>query len=714
MVVAAFAALFSLTGLSGLLAAQDDDAVVSTKRVRDRQGEVAVEAGTQRGAVGNGVAAWTAQSPSVAGEGDVADDPAIWVDESNPSASVVIGTDKDNSEGGLYVYGLDGAQRQHLPIGRMNNVDLRYGVELGGASVDIVGASNRTTDAIDLFRVTSNGTLEEAGSVPAGFAVYGFCMYRPAGGPLFAIVTSERGQVEQYALAAEGNSFTGQRVRAFSVGSSSEGCVADDAAKSLFIAEEGKGIWKYGADPASGSSRTQVDDVGSGHLTADVEGLAIYETGETSGYLVASSQGDSTFAVYERAGAHRYLGSFRVEASGDAVTETDGIAVTSADLGGALASGLLVAHDASTDASTSNYKLVPWANVAGAIALDGGVSTPAPPQPTPSPSSTPSPSPTSSSSPAPAPNPSPGPGAVRPSLCQGIQVASGANLPALVNGASGKTFCLAPGTYNIGTASISPGSNTKLIGAPVAVDGLGAVSAPTKIVGTSPNGVIAFTKPASGVVIENLDICCAGGTKSDSDNSTKKQGRGINGFTGNATNLTVRYSRIHGNANAGIGGIGSGALIERVELDDNGSESYVGCCAGGIKSANLYTIRFSYVHDNIGNGIWVDAGGSFVVTDNVVVRNTKNGIRYENSSGYATILRNRVQGNSTSGDGPGGGIEVNSADDAEVANNILGQNSNAGIIFRGNRGPVGGVVYGNTLNGDVIKGCDVGNVRCSA
>jgi parallel beta-helix repeat protein len=303
---------------------------------------------------------------------------------------------------------------------------------------------------------------------------------------------------------------------------------------------------------------------------------------------------------------------------------------------------------------------------------------------------------------------------VRPSLCEGIQVAAGANLPALVNGATGKTFCLAPGTYDIGTASISPGSNTKLIGAPVAVDGLGAVSAPTKIVGSSPNGVIAFTKPASGVVIENLDICCAGGTKSDSDNSTKKQGRGINGFTGNATNLTVRYSRIHGNANAGIGGIGSGALIERVELDNNGSESYVGCCAGGIKSANLYTIRFSYVHDNIGNGIWVDAGGSFVVTDNVVVRNTKNGIRYENSSGYGTILRNRVQGNSTSGDGPGGGIEINSADDAEVAFNVLGQNVNAGIIFRGNRGPVGGVVHDNILNGDVIKGCDVGNVRCSA
>lgn len=285
-------------------------------------------------------------------------------------------------------------------------------------------------------------------------------------------------------------------------------------------------------------------------------------------------------------------------------------------------------------------------------------------------------------------------------------MAPGDDLPALVNGTSGKTFCLAAGTYDIGSGSIEPGSGTKIIGAPVKRTSPGSIDAPSKVVGSSPDGVFFFARPATGVLIANLDICCSPG-------SDRKQGRGINGNSGRAVDLVVRDSRIHGNAMSGIGGIGENALIERVELDDNGSEAFIGCCSAGIKSADSYTIRNSYVHHNTGNGIWVDVGGSFVVTDNVVTDNTRNGIRYENSTGFATILRNVVQRNSTSQQRPGGGIEINSADDAEVADNVLGGNFNAGIIFRGSRNPVGGVVRGNVLNGDAIKGCGGSSGTCS-
>ena len=56
------------------------------------------------------------------GEGDLADDPAIWVNTSDPASSLILGTNKDE---GVYVYALDGGELQELPVGQVNNVDLR-------------------------------------------------------------------------------------------------------------------------------------------------------------------------------------------------------------------------------------------------------------------------------------------------------------------------------------------------------------------------------------------------------------------------------------------------------------------------------------------------------------------------------------------------------------------------------------------------------------
>src|SRR3546814_15585247 len=65
-------------------------------------------------------------------------------------------------------------------------------------------------------------------------------------------------------------------VRRFAVGSQSEGCVFDDEAQALYIGEELKGVWRYGADPASGDSRTLLHGIDqSGRLIADVEGIKL-------------------------------------------------------------------------------------------------------------------------------------------------------------------------------------------------------------------------------------------------------------------------------------------------------------------------------------------------------------------------------------------------------------------------------------------------------
>ena len=52
---------------------------------------------------------------------DAADDPAIWRNNADPAASLIVATDK---KAGLYVYDLEGQQKSFAAGGLLNNVDL--------------------------------------------------------------------------------------------------------------------------------------------------------------------------------------------------------------------------------------------------------------------------------------------------------------------------------------------------------------------------------------------------------------------------------------------------------------------------------------------------------------------------------------------------------------------------------------------------------------
>jgi 3-phytase len=312
--------------------------------------------------------------------GDTADDSAIWIHPTDPSLSLIIGDDK---EGGLMVWGLDGRQLQYVNGTLYNNVDLRYHVPLAGSfsdgttheRVDLVGVGDEENSEIDFFKVNpATRSLEPAGSVPTQNLIpYGSCMYHsPLSGKYYYFVNAKSGVVQQFDLSGASGTMTGQMVRTFGVGTQTEGCVADDELGSLYIGEESVGIWKYGAEPGAGATRTQVDAAGSGRLVADVEGLTIYYHSDGTGYLIASSQGDSTFAVYTREGSNAYLGSFQVDANGgiDEVSGSDGLDITNFPLGSAFPNGLVVVHDDSNSgASASNHKFVQWESVANALSL---------------------------------------------------------------------------------------------------------------------------------------------------------------------------------------------------------------------------------------------------------------------------------------------------------------------------------------------------------
>lgn len=299
--------------------------------------------------------------------GDSADDPTLWVNPSDPSLSLLIGT---NKQVGLVVYDLDGEELQVLADGRFNNVDHRDGFQLGTAKVALVTASNRTNSSIAIYRVDGeNRELENAAArVINTVEAYGACMYHsPRTDKFYYVVTSKLGIVEEYELFDDGKGRVDARqVRRFKVGTQLEGCVADDELAYLYVGEEAVGIWKYSAEPDGGEERTKVDGVKpAGNLVPDVEGLTIAYEKDGRGYLIASSQGNDSFVVYQRDGSNAYVKTFRIVDGDkiDAVSETDGIYVTTAALGPMFPYGVFIAQDGKDDTGKQNFKLVPWLSI---------------------------------------------------------------------------------------------------------------------------------------------------------------------------------------------------------------------------------------------------------------------------------------------------------------------------------------------------------------
>ena len=296
---------------------------------------------------------------------DAADDPAIWRNAADPAASLIVATDK---RAGLHVYGLGGKQLAFDPAGRLNNVDL---IDLGERGI-LVAASDRNDEAnakLRLYRLDPAGPwLIRLGAVSGGKGeAYGICLVSGADGTVHAFSVLKEGLIEQVAISFDGKSATGKTVRSLRVPSQPEGCVVDTRTNSLFVGEEKAGIWRFDArddGPAQGNLVAKVDGK---NLVADVEGLAIAPEGADGGWLIASSQGDNSYAIY-RLPDMALAGRFRVaQGQFGSVEDTDGIALALGDFGPTFPGGLFVAQDGENQPNAQNFKLVPWATVTGTV-----------------------------------------------------------------------------------------------------------------------------------------------------------------------------------------------------------------------------------------------------------------------------------------------------------------------------------------------------------
>ncbi|MFI0975434.1 phytase [Streptomyces sp. NPDC021093] len=280
------------------------------------------------------------------------------IDPSRPGGPLVDVTDPDAAP--VFSAGQDEINAQHTAYGLATWQD-----RATGRAYALVSRRNETRIALLELLPTTRGTVTyrkvRTLDLPAAFTLPNGTRWSPC---------AEPGELPQV-----------------------EGMVVDPASGVLYAGQEDVGIWRLRAD-LRGGAPVLVDKVkeygvpgtyddtteecvagsdpgyGGKHLAADVEGLTLLQGGKdgksekggkdrkgrkSAGRLLASSQGDNTFAVYDREfdGArddNDYEGGFRIKASSgatgpDGVEECDGAAVLDEPLGRRFPRGLLVVQD---------------------------------------------------------------------------------------------------------------------------------------------------------------------------------------------------------------------------------------------------------------------------------------------------------------------------------------------------------------------------------
>lgn len=311
------------------------------------------------------------------------DDAAIWIHPSDRARSLVIGTDKD-TDGALYVHDLDGKIVNRVGgLKRPNNVDVAYGLPLGGNPVDIAVTTEREMQRLRVFSVPEMTPLDRGDLVvfdgdknraPMGVALY----KRPRDGAFFAIVGGKAGPAEgylaQYRLADDGSGHVKLTlVRQFGRYSGKkeiEAIAVDAELGFVYYSDETVGVRKYAVNPDAPDAGRELALIGASGYASDHEGISIYKIDDGTGYLLVSDQQANQFRLYRREGEpgrpheHTLVKTVPVSA-----IESDGSEVTSLALGPKFPRGLFVAMS-----NGKVFHYYAWEDIAGTdlrIAPDG-------------------------------------------------------------------------------------------------------------------------------------------------------------------------------------------------------------------------------------------------------------------------------------------------------------------------------------------------------
>ncbi len=311
------------------------------------------------------------------------DDPAIWVNEDDPEASLILGTDK-NEDGAIYVYDLNGKiQTDKVVRGlkRPNNIDIEE-FEFGdGSEIFIAVTTERLTNKLRIFSVPDmlpidNGGIEvftgEIDRAPMGISLY----KRESDDVVFAIVGRKSGPSDgylwQYRLDGNPDGTIGATmVRSFGTYSGEkeiEAIAVDDEYGYVYYSDEGVGVRKYHADPDQTNEELAL--FATTGIADDHEGISIYKTDMGTGYIILSDQQANKFHFFSREGTELNPHDHQlIKVINAACNFSDGSEVTNASLGSLFPKGLFVAMS-----DDKTFHFYDWEDLAGddlLIAPDG-------------------------------------------------------------------------------------------------------------------------------------------------------------------------------------------------------------------------------------------------------------------------------------------------------------------------------------------------------
>ena len=288
------------------------------------------------------------------------DDPAIWINKQNPEKSIVFGSDKDEVNGGVYAFDLEGKLIKGKSITNIsypNNVDVEYDFKLNDSTkTDILVFSEREKHQIRLFSVPDLKPLDNGGfkvfedetdvemKRPMGISLY----KNPKNGNISVIVSRKNGPTEnylhQYEFTSDSLGIKANLIRKFGKFSGNkeiEAIAVDDALGYVYYSDEGIGVRKYYANPEQGNKELAL--FGGEHFKDDIEGIAIATYEGDKGYIIVSDQQDHTFNFFKRSD-NTFVKKLNL-----GTLETDGCDVTTTALGSKYPNGLFVSMNDEQD-----------------------------------------------------------------------------------------------------------------------------------------------------------------------------------------------------------------------------------------------------------------------------------------------------------------------------------------------------------------------------
>ena len=307
------------------------------------------------------------------------DDPAIWINPSDPSKSLIVGTDKD-SLGALYVFDLKGKVIDSLvrrDIQRPNNVDINYGLSLGTDTIDFAVTGERLTSKLRFFSLPEMKEINAGGieifqgeAGPEFRDLMGVATYKsPKSGKTYVIAGRKNGPTDgtylwQYEMIGKNGQIQLELVRKFGQYSGIkeiEAIAIDAELGYIYYSDEGVGVRKYYAEPEMGNEELAL--FATEGFTDDHEGISIYKLDNTTGYILVSDQQAALFHVFPREGSegnpHNHSLITKIPVS---TTESDGSEVTSISLGPDFPKGLFVAMS-----DDKTFQIYRWEDLAGDI-----------------------------------------------------------------------------------------------------------------------------------------------------------------------------------------------------------------------------------------------------------------------------------------------------------------------------------------------------------